>query len=76
MPLTSESTVDQRGAFKKWDRSNHMSLMIIKVFILDFIIGSILEKEDTKVFLKQIANRFTSNEKIETIIILMKIVSM
>src|SRR4051812_6912639 len=38
--------------------------------------GGISDEQDAKVFLKQIADRFTANEKVETSTILTKLVSM
>ncbi|XP_073158433.1 uncharacterized protein [Henckelia pumila] len=76
VPLTKESLAYQRGSFEKWERSNRMSLMIMKHSISDTIRGLIPEETDAKKFLDQIADRFTANEKVETSIILTKLVSM
>ncbi|KAJ9672550.1 hypothetical protein PVL29_025958 [Vitis rotundifolia] len=54
--LTGASTVEQRVAMEKWERSNHMSLMIMKHSIPEAIRGAILEKSRAKTFLDQIAN--------------------
>ena len=44
MDLTGASTVEQRAAMEKWERSNRMSLMIMKHSILEAIRGAILEE--------------------------------
>ncbi|RVW24610.1 Retrovirus-related Pol polyprotein from transposon TNT 1-94 [Vitis vinifera] len=74
--LTSASTVEQRSTMEKWERSNCMSLMIMKHSIPEAIRGAILEETRAKAFLDQIANRFVANEKVETNTILSKLVSM
>ncbi|KAK4488227.1 hypothetical protein RD792_003973 [Penstemon davidsonii] len=74
--LTSESTADQKTAFEKWERSNRMSLMIMKLSIPESIRGAIPDEGDAKTFLKEIADRFTANEKVETSTVLSKLVSM
>lgn len=51
-----------------------MNLMIMKLTVLESIKGLIPEKEDAKSFLKQIEDRFTSNEKVKTTMIMTKLV--
>ncbi|RVW67678.1 Retrovirus-related Pol polyprotein from transposon TNT 1-94 [Vitis vinifera] len=74
--LTSASTAEQRSTMEKWERSNRMSLMIMKHSIPEAIRGAIPEETQAKAFLDQIANRFAANEKVETSTILSKLVSM
>ncbi|RVW21166.1 Retrovirus-related Pol polyprotein from transposon TNT 1-94 [Vitis vinifera] len=74
--LTSVSTAEQRSAMEKWEQSNRMSLMIMKHSIPEAIRGAIPEETQAKAFLDQIANRFPTNEKVETSTILSKLVSM
>nr|CAN78990.1 hypothetical protein VITISV_005824 [Vitis vinifera] len=76
LDLTSASTAEQRTAMEKWERSNRMSLMIMKHSILEAIRGAILEETRAKTFLDQIVNQFTANEKVETSTILSKLISM
>ncbi|KAL6321459.1 hypothetical protein AAG906_016558 [Vitis piasezkii] len=61
--LTGASTAKQRVAMEKWERSNCMSLIIMKHSIPEAIRGAIPEKSRAKTFLDQIANRFAANEK-------------
>ncbi|RVW79185.1 hypothetical protein CK203_045200 [Vitis vinifera] len=49
--LTSASTAEQRSTMEKWERSNHMSLMIMKHSIPEAIRGAILEETQAKAFL-------------------------
>ena len=74
--LTSESTELKKSAYEKWERSNRISLMIMQHSIPESIRGGISDEQNAKSFLKQIADRFTSNEKVETSTILTKLVSM
>ncbi|XP_042404624.1 uncharacterized protein LOC121994763 [Zingiber officinale] len=77
-PLTDDSTVDQKMNFDKWGllgQSNSMSLMIMRMSIPESLRSSITEQEDAKTFLKELADRFASNEKVETTTLLMKLVS-
>ncbi|RVW30669.1 Retrovirus-related Pol polyprotein from transposon TNT 1-94 [Vitis vinifera] len=74
--LTSASTAEQRSTMEKWERSNRMSLMIMKHSIPEAIRGAIPEETQAKAFLDQIANRFAANEKVETSTILSKLVFM
>ena len=60
---------------EKWERSNGMSLMIMKHSIPEAIRGAIPEESRAKTFLDQIVNRFAANEKVETNSILSKLVS-
>ncbi|KAM3306794.1 hypothetical protein P3S67_013665 [Capsicum chacoense] len=59
-----------------WVQSNRMSLMMMQHSIPESLRGGITENTDAKGFLKEIADRFATNEKVETSTILNKIVSM
>ena len=61
---------------EKWDRSNRMSLMIIKRSIPRAFRGSITESTSAKMFLTEIEQYFAKNEKAETSNLLMKLVNM
>ena len=74
--LTGANTAKQRAAIEKWERSNRMSLIIMKHSILESIRGAMPKETRAKTFLDQIANQFTANEKVETNTILSKLVSM
>ena len=74
--LTHSSSTVERLAFEKWERSNRMSVMIMQNSIPEPLSGGILEGIDAKGFLKQISDRFATNEKVETSTTLSKLVSM
>lgn len=64
--MTSESTVDQKYAYEKWNRSNYSSLTLIKSTMLEYIRGVIFEDKNVNAFLKEIANYYAVNEKVKT----------
>ncbi|KAK4483887.1 hypothetical protein RD792_011096 [Penstemon davidsonii] len=74
--LTDESTDEEKAAYAKWERTNRMSLMIMKHSIPESIRGGISEEAIAKDFLKQLSDRFTASEKVETSTILSKLTSM
>ncbi|XP_074589583.1 uncharacterized protein LOC141845425 [Curcuma longa] len=74
-PLSSTSTTE-RVDFDKRERSNHIGLSIMRLSIPKSIKGSISEDINVNTFLNDITNRFISNEKVETSMILSKFVSM
>ena len=49
--LTDASTAEQRAAMEKWERSNRISLMIMKHSIPEAIRGAIPEESRAKTFL-------------------------
>ena len=72
-PLTHESTSDQKREMEKWERSNRMSLMIMKHTIPEAFQGTMSEQITTaKGFLKDIEKRFAKKEKVETSTLLAK----
>ena len=76
LALINDSIVEQRANLEKWERSNSMSLMIMKHSIPDTIRVAMLENESAKSFLIQITYQFTGSEKVEMSTILSKLVSM
>ncbi|XP_015931468.1 uncharacterized protein LOC107457801 [Arachis duranensis] len=61
---------------EKWERSNRMSIMIMKRSISEVFRGSITENKDAKQFLKDVEKFFTKNKKAEASSLLSKLVSM
>ncbi|KAL2498095.1 hypothetical protein Adt_23645 [Abeliophyllum distichum] len=75
--LTDASSPDDRRNFEKWERSNRMSLMIIKHGIPEAFRGAISEEvTNAKEFLAEIEKRFTKNDKAETSTLLQSLISM
>lgn len=72
------ATTDEPNEAKieKWDRSNRISLLIIKRSIPEMFRGSITEKTDVKTFLDSVEQYFIKNEKSETSNLLASLVSM
>ncbi|KAG8475050.1 hypothetical protein CXB51_031854 [Gossypium anomalum] len=67
-PLTAESTPDIKKDFERWDRSNRMSLMIMKHSIPEAFRGTESEEiTQAKGFLDEIDKRFAKNDKAEMI---------
>ena len=74
-PLTHESTSDQKSEMEKWERSNRMSLMIMKHAIPEAFRGTMSEQITTaKGFLEDVEKRFAKNEKAETSTLLAKLI--
>lgn len=46
-PLTDENTHDDKKEIKRWEKSNHMYIMIMKKTILEAFTGSMFEKAIT-----------------------------
>ena len=74
--LTNGNTVEQMANFEKWERSNHMSFVIMKHSIPNTIRAAMSKEENAKSFLSQIAGRFVGYEKVETSTIISKLISM
>lgn len=75
--LTDASSPDDKKNFEKWDRSNRMSLMIIKRGIPEAFRGAISEKLTTaKEFLAEIEKRFLKNDKAKTSTLLQSLIFM
>ncbi|XP_022897694.1 uncharacterized protein LOC111411391, partial [Olea europaea var. sylvestris] len=70
-PLTEESSPDEKRHFERWDRSNRMSLMIIKISISEAFRGVVSEGiTNAKDFLVEIEKCFVKNDKVETSMLL------
>ncbi|XP_019055231.1 PREDICTED: uncharacterized protein LOC109115531 [Nelumbo nucifera] len=74
-PIPTEDNSNE-AKVEKWDRSNRMSLMIIKHSIPEAFRGSISESNNAKESLVAIRQYFTKNEKAETSNLLATLISM
>ncbi|KAF2308039.1 hypothetical protein GH714_034672 [Hevea brasiliensis] len=75
--LTDKSTSDEKREMEKWEKSNHISLMVIKCAIPEAFRGTMSDQVDTaKAFLEDLEKRFAKNEKAKTSTILAKFISM
>ena len=75
--ITTNSSIEAKKEFERWDRSNRMSLMIIKSSIPETLKRTIFgEVTTTKEFLDDIEKLFVKNDKAETSTLLGSLVSM
>ena len=56
-PLNDKNSTDDKVNMERWDRSNRMSLMIMKHSILETFRGFMSEEKDATKFLKEIEHR-------------------
>ena len=77
--LTDESSATDKLNFEKWERSNRLSLMMIKRSIPEAFRGGMSNDSDevsVKDFLDELEKRFAKNEKAETSKLLADLVQM
>ncbi|CAH9136785.1 unnamed protein product [Cuscuta epithymum] len=74
--LKDSSTLDEKREMERWERSNRMSLMIMKRAIPESFRGTMSDEDDAKSFLAELEKRFAKNEKAETSTLLSTLVSM
>ncbi|GMP42000.1 hypothetical protein CsSME_00011892 [Camellia sinensis var. sinensis] len=60
---TESSTLTERASYERWERSNHLSLTLIKSHISKGIRGSIPDCDKVKVFMKAIEEQFVTPDK-------------
>nr|GEX65642.1 UBN2_2 domain-containing protein [Tanacetum cinerariifolium] len=73
--LTAESTADQKRAYEQWERSNRMSLMIIKNSISIAIRGAIPDSENAKEYLSSIEEQFKGTSKAHASTLILKMLT-
>ncbi|GJS00642.1 UBN2_2 domain-containing protein [Tanacetum coccineum] len=73
--LTSESTAYQKRAYEQWERSNRMSLMIIKNSISVAIRGAILDSENAKEYLTSVDEQFKGTSKAHESTLILKMLT-
>ncbi|KAK2998522.1 hypothetical protein RJ639_024524 [Escallonia herrerae] len=61
--LTAESSTEQKAACEKWERSNCISLMIMKGSITTAIRGAIPDSDNAKLYLAHIEEQFQDSSK-------------
>ena len=72
----SDSLAEDKKAYEKLERSNRLSLMIIRCTIPETFRGTMSEETTAREFLNDIEKQFTKNEKAETSMLLANLVSM
>ena len=76
-PLIIDSFAEAKNEFERWNRSNHMSFMIIKPDILEILRCTVSGEVTTaKELLDDIEKRFVKNDKAKTNTLLGSSVSM
>ncbi|GAV88847.1 UBN2_2 domain-containing protein, partial [Cephalotus follicularis] len=73
--ITAQSTIEQRAAYEKWERSNRMSLMIMKSSISIAIRGAIPDLNDAKTYLASVEEQFNGSSKAHASTLIMKMLT-
>ncbi|KAK9048883.1 hypothetical protein SSX86_007475 [Deinandra increscens subsp. villosa] len=73
--LTAQSTADQKQEYEKWERSNRMSLMVIKNSISVAIRGAIPDSENAKAYLDSVEEQFKGTSKAHASTLILKMVT-
>ncbi|KAK3017303.1 hypothetical protein RJ639_006902, partial [Escallonia herrerae] len=74
--LTAESSTEQKAAYEKWERSNRISLMIMKGSITTAIRGAILDLDNAKLYLAHIEEQFQGSSKAHATTLITKMVTL
>ncbi|GJS40802.1 retrovirus-related pol polyprotein from transposon TNT 1-94 [Tanacetum coccineum] len=74
-PLTVTSMVDEKRTYEIWERSNRMSLMIMKNSISIAIRGAIPDTENDKEFLKSVEEQFKGSSKANVSTLILKMLT-
>ncbi|GAV67661.1 hypothetical protein CFOL_v3_11166, partial [Cephalotus follicularis] len=70
--ITAHSTTEQKAAYEKLERSNCMSLMIMKSSISVAIQGAIPDSNDAKTYLAFVEEQFKGSSKAHASTLIMK----
>ncbi|KAK3023879.1 hypothetical protein RJ639_042895 [Escallonia herrerae] len=74
--LTAESSTEQKAAYEKWERSNRISLMIMKGSITTAIRGAIPNSDNAKLYLAHIEEQFQGSSKAHATTLITKMVTL
>jgi len=74
--ITDKSTVEEKANYKKWERFNRMSLMVMNRTIPMTIKGVIPDKVNAKSFLTKVADWFNKSDKVEANTHINKLINM
>ncbi|KAK3009151.1 hypothetical protein RJ639_014178 [Escallonia herrerae] len=74
--LTAESSTEQKAAYEKWERSNCISLMIMKGSITTAIRGAIPDSDNAKLYLAHIEEQFQGSSKAHATTLITKMVTL
>ncbi|GAV60176.1 UBN2_2 domain-containing protein, partial [Cephalotus follicularis] len=70
--IMAHSTTEKRVTYEKWERSNRMSLMIMKSSISVAIRGAIPDSTNSKTYLAYVEEQFKSSSKAHASTLIMK----
>ncbi|XP_059670879.1 uncharacterized protein LOC132316416 [Cornus florida] len=73
---TVESTIEQKALYEKWERSNRMSLMIMKSSIMPAIRGAIYDSDNAMSYMKSVEEQFLGTSKSVASTLMMKMMIM
>lgn len=73
--LTAESTADQKRVYEMWERSNRMSIMIMKNSISVAIRGAIPDSENAREFLASVEEQFRGSSKAHASTLILKMLT-
>ncbi|KAK3023367.1 hypothetical protein RJ639_043448 [Escallonia herrerae] len=74
--LTAESSTEQKAAYEKWERSNRISLMIMKGSITTANRGAIPDSDNAKLYLAHIEEQFQGSSKAHATTLITKMVTL
>ncbi|KAK2989551.1 hypothetical protein RJ640_001834 [Escallonia rubra] len=74
--LTAESSTEQKASYEKWERSNRISLMIMKGSITNAIRGAIPDSDYAKLYLAHIEEQFQGSSKAHATTLITKMVTL
>ncbi|KAK3036336.1 hypothetical protein RJ639_031743 [Escallonia herrerae] len=74
--LMAESSTEQKAAYEKWERSNRISLMIMKGFIMTAIRRAIPDSDNAKLYLAHIEEQFQGPFKAHATSLVTKMVAL
>lgn len=64
--ITDQSTAEQKQKKEKWDKSNRMSILIMKRTMAETVRGGIPNNDNAKAFLEAVGAKFKESQKVET----------
>ncbi|GJW45261.1 hypothetical protein Tco_0074060 [Tanacetum coccineum] len=73
--LTATSTADQKRAYEQWERSNRLSLVIIKNSISVAIRGAIHDSKNVKEYLSSVKEQFKGTSKAHASTLILKMLT-
>lgn len=61
--ITDQSTAEQKQKKEKWDKSNRMSILIMKRTMAETVRGGIPNNDNAKAFLEAVGAKFKESQK-------------